>query len=636
MRKKKMLEAMSLLDDSYVAEAAPDKRKTPRRAWITVAATAACFALILGSFGIYRLVDKKRDELAPYRDSEYYPLMQKLKDFRDTQALDITYTTSNISLLARLFGAKTEDKAAPEAIADGDTLTTGTGSQTYEEATDNQVEGVIEGDLIKRSDRYIYYLERRKALLHVYAIEGEETHEVGSFAVTLPNEEGHLLTYKSYSWELYLSADCRTLSVIAPYYKGLGNNRARHETAVISLDVSDPTAIVEKNRVTVAGEYHSSRVVDGTMYLLNRFYVQSDLDFAKEETFVPQIDVGNGFESLPMSQIVLPDEMSALGYTVICCMDAETLTLRSSLGCLSYVDDLYASRDALYLVRSRTEVTEEGKIITQQSKSDIFRVSYTENSLTPQKTVTVDGEVKDQYSLDEYRGILRVVTSTRVEQYEKTRKYATFLNNEEHASLFAVDVASMQIVSSVERFAPAGETVRSVRFDGERGYVCTAIQLTDPVFFFDLSDLHNITYTDTGTIPGFSTSLIQYGNGMLLGVGQGENGQTKVEIYKQVGNSVLSLDSYTVEGSSYYGTEYKSYLIDREHGLFGVVVHPVPGNAQYMIFSLNGGHLELIETVSFGTEHHMLADYRGLYIDGCVYVFADGSFAVRSLLGPQS
>ena len=632
MRKKKMLEAMSLLDDSYLAEATPDKKKTPRMAWITVAATAACVALIFGSFGIYRLVDKNRDELAPYRDSEYYPLMQKLKEFRDTQALDITYTSSNVSLFARLFGAKTEDNAAvPEAIADGDVLTTGTGSQTYEEATDNQVEGVIEGDLIKRSDRYIYYLEKGKALLHVYAVEGEATREVGSFTVTLPDD----VTYKSYSWELYLSEDCRTLSVIAPYYTWLGDNRARHETAVISLNVSDPTAIAETNRVTVAGEYHSSRVTNGTMYLLSRFYV-NNMDFTKEETFVPQIDTGRGFESLPMSQIVLPDEMSTLGYTVICCMDDEDLTLRSSLGCLSYVDDLYASRDALYLVRARMENKEDGDVMTRQSKSDIFRVVYTENSLIPHKTVTVDGEIKDQYSLDEYQGILRVATSTRVEQYEQTRKYATRLKNEENASLFAVNVERMEIVASVERFAPAGETVRSVRFDGDHGYVCTAIARTDPVFFFDLSDIGHITYTDTGTIPGFSTSLIQYADGMLLGIGEGENGETKLEIYRQVDNSVISLDDYVIEGSSYYSTEYKSYLIDREHGLFGVVVHPIPGNAQYMIFSLVGGHLELVEAVSFGTEQHMLANYRGLYIDGYVYVFVDGAFAVRSVIVPQT
>ena len=56
MRKKKMLDAMSMLDDDLIAEAAPKGHTRPRRAWITVAAAAACFAVVLGSFGIYRLV----------------------------------------------------------------------------------------------------------------------------------------------------------------------------------------------------------------------------------------------------------------------------------------------------------------------------------------------------------------------------------------------------------------------------------------------------------------------------------------------------------------------------------------------------------------------------------------------------
>ncbi len=640
MRKKKMLEAMSLLDDEYVAEAAPAKKRPHRRAWITVAASAACFALILGSFGVYRLVGRERNDIENYRDSQYYPLMQKLQEFKDAQAQDITYSTSSLSLFSRIFGAKKSDNAAPEASSpnDGDTLAIGaTGTQSYEEATDNQVEGVIEGDLIKRSDRYIYYFQKHNAVLHVYAIEGEATHEVGQFAVTLPKEEGRLLVHKGYSWEMYLSEDCRTLSMIAPYYKGLSDGRSRHETAVISLDVSDPTAICEKNRVTVAGEYHSSRMVDGKLYLLNRFYVQSPFEWDKEETFVPQIDVGNGFESLPMAQIVMPEEITNPAYTVICLIDEQTLKLESTLGCLSYVDDLYASRDALYLVRARTEWVEEGNITINRSKSDIFRVSYTNHSLTPQKTVTVDGQIKDQYSLDEYKGILRVVTSTSpVMQYEQSGKHATVFAGETNASLYAVDIESMQIISSVEHFAPEGETVRSVRFDGDRGYVCTAIRATDPVFFFDLSDIHNITYTDTGTIPGFSTSLIQYGDGILLGVGEGENGKNKVEIYAEAENRVVSLDAFTIAGTTYYATEYKSYLIDREHWLFGFVVKEVDGPHRYLIFSLEGGQLELIESVTLDDDHHMLADFRCLYIDGYVYVFADAAFAVRNIASTES
>ena len=106
------------------------------------------------------------------------------------------------------------------------------------------------------------------------------------------------------------------------------------------------------------------------------------------------------------------------------------------------------------------------------------------------------------------------------------------------------------MVAKVERFAPKGETVRSVRFDGDYAYVCTAIQLTDPVFFFDLSDLSNITYKDTGTISGFSTSLVDLGDGFLMGIGVGSLSTTlKVEIYVEGEQGVESYCSYELENT---------------------------------------------------------------------------------------
>ena len=80
------------------------------------------------------------------------------------------------------------------------------------------------------------------------------------------------------------------------------------------------------------------------------------------------------------------------------------------------------------------------------------------------------------------------------------------------------------------------------RFDGTDAYVCTAVQLTDPVFFFDLSDMDNITYKETGTIEGFSTSLVNFGNGYLLGIGTGNVwGSLKIEIYEESATGVVSV-----------------------------------------------------------------------------------------------
>ena len=100
-----------------------------------------------------------------------------------------------------------------------------------------------------------------------------------------------------------------------------------------------------------------------------------------------------------------------------------------------------------------------------------------------------------------------------------------------NASLFVINLSDNSIRASVEGFAPEGEEVASVRFEGDKLYVCTAVirLFSDPVFFFDLSDYENITYTDTGYIEGFSSSLINLGEGYLLGIGNEDSMTGKIE-----------------------------------------------------------------------------------------------------------
>ena len=73
--------------------------------------------------------------------------------------------------------------------------------QKYEEVTDNQVQGVTESDIFKRSDKYIYYLRGNN--LSVYSIDKENSAEIAT--VELPMEN------RVYSWsfnDMFLSPDC--------------------------------------------------------------------------------------------------------------------------------------------------------------------------------------------------------------------------------------------------------------------------------------------------------------------------------------------------------------------------------------------------------------------------------------------
>ena len=170
--------------------------------------------------------------------------------------------------------------------------------------------------------------------------------------------------------------------------------------------------------------------------------------------------------------------------------------------------------------------------------------------------------------------------------------------------------------------------MRSVRFDGTAAYVCTAVQQTDPVFFFDLTDLDSIKVKDTGTISGFSTSLINMGNGFLLGIGQGESWNTvKVEVYEEAADGVRSVAVYEKKGAN-YAEEYKSYLINRKEGLVGLGINfeysageYLQGDTErYVLLHFNG--YDLIPIVNTALEGDN-AKKRGILIDGMLYLIGE-------------
>ena len=614
-KSEKLLLSMNLIDEHYIEEANVKKTKQPFN-WRTFAAIAACVAIMLVGVGAFWLMSPDSDpippQLKPYQDSEYFPLIQKLDAYYQALGYSngngvVTFPATNAPTLGipELDGSTgTPDYGAPGASE---------GGQSYQETTDNQVEGVIEADLIKRSDKYIYYYGQN--VLNVYSIEGENSKKVGSYTFER-SDTGQ-------QDEIYLSEDCKTVTRISLEY---GESRC---TKIISLDVSDPARIVEKSRVTLNYILDTSRKVDDTILLIGSYWISREIDYKDPSTFVPQITTPDGQKCVPMDNIILPDELKSTVYTVVCKLDENTLELMGSAAFLSYSNGVYVSKDNIFATSYYTEEETKDNVTSATTMSEIAAISYSGDSLTPIGSVSIAGMVKDQYSMDEYNGILRVATTTRVSTSEKYtldgQEMVGFTPAKTSASLYCVDLSTWNVVAKVENFAPEGEVVRSARFEGDTAYVCTSIGFTDPVFFFDLSDLSNITYTDTGTIEGFSTSLISFGDGYLIGIGRGDMNSVKLEVYQETEDGVKSVCVHQIQGA-YYSSDYKSYLIDREHQLIGLGItnrttSAGRGNSQYLLFSYQEGQLILVGTVEYD-DIYRPQYIRSVYIDGYLYVFA--------------
>jgi uncharacterized secreted protein with C-terminal beta-propeller domain len=351
------------------------------------------------------------------------------------------------------------------------------------------------------------------------------------------------------------------------------------------------------------------------------------INYDKPESFLPVMDKGNGFELIPDCNIICNKDDIFPSYMIALEFDEKDLTLKKSFALYGSGGEPYVSRDKIFF-HGNGEMS--GRTITH---TRIYCVDYTGESFKLLGSVKLAGHtIKNKWSMDEYEGVLRVVVKTR-----------------DSANLYCVSLESFKVIASVKDFAPKGEDVQSVRFEGTTAYVCTAVNLQneilDPVFFFDLSDLDNISYKETGTIEGMSTSLIDYGNGYLIGIGNGTSdkyGPTlclKIEVYKEVDDRVVCVCKYERAPIS-FSDDYKAYYINRQEQLLGFGYSSRDEEAEtwigyYTFIKFDSERESFVELLTVSLNGYA-NDQRGVYIDGYMYMFGENDFKVEAVDGAEN
>lgn len=617
MKKKNWYSAFSLADDKYIAEAHPDniiKAKTSK-VFLSLVAACACFTLIFGCLWLFIPFDTTPPDVSRYADSEYYDIIQSLNERMYELYKKPEYKNNAQKLWAELSERFDEkDKNTNDFFARPE-------SDDSYEIHDNQVDGIAEANIIKRSDTHIYYLD--KEMLRIYSIDKENSKEIGAYQV-FPSYDYDEIWYK----EMFLSSDFKTVTVIARFHEDT-NTPSDSTVKLISLDVSDPANVVQKKELNLTGyDYVSSRSTDGNILLFTEysFYLPC-IDFSDVRTFVPQIDEGDGPYTIPAGKIVSSKNSSRSSYTIALMLNEETLEIKDIAACRFSDKEIYVSENNIYLTDTFADKKEnDDGSITTDSLSEIFCFSYDSDSFEFKGSATVRGYLNNQWSMDEYNNVLRVFTTSAINNSSKTGSYYDYVDVDRNACLYCIDLSTFEIIASVIDFAPPDERIFSVRFDKEKAYACTAIGTSDPVYFFDLSDLNNITYTDTGTIEGFSTSLINFGNGYLVGIGRGEEWSFKIEVYEEAEGSVRSVCTYKID-TGYFSTDYKSYYIDRENQLIGLGLWDIWH--RYILIRFDGEQIvELINMPFYDSEYE---DLRGFYLDGYMYMIGHEEINVKKV-----
>ena len=452
-----------------------------------------------------------------------------------------------------------EDSAAYEGSADMSLTDSGTAEASADYSSTNiQEQGVDEADIIKTDGTYIYILRQNGTV----AIVKADPQHLETVSVISPAD-----TSISSVQELYLDGDI--LSIIADRIdSSLTQNGDTYYTASVSqtvlytYDISDRSAPQLTGTVIQDGYYETSRKLGNYIYLFTSWY--PDLGATYEESnIIPKINSS----SLEASDFYLPEYLESSAYLLISSVDVqhpEEIIDKKAL--VSGVSDFYVSTENIYIANENYS--------NSTTVTEITKFSCKDGIITGLATGSVKGYLNNSFSMNEYQGYLRVVSTCYDDNWE------------EQNALYILDDA-LNLTGSIEHLAE-GETIRSARFFGDTGYFVTFRQ-TDPLFSADLSDPANPKILGELKVSGFSSYLHFYGENLLLGMGYEAN-ETTGEIYGvklsmfDISDpaDVKELHRIVIPDVTWCPSldNYKSILIDPEKNLFGFFC-----GDRYLVFS---------------------------------------------------
>ena len=234
-------------------------------------------------------------------------------------------------------------------------------------------------------------------------------------------------------------------------------------------------------------------------------------------------------------------------------------------------------------------------------------------TLAVAQTGSVPGTLLNQFSLDEYKGHVRVATTF---SGGGGGPFGFGGSTAESGNDVYVLDGALQITGSIKDLG-LGERIYAARFVEDKGYLVTFRQI-DPFYVLDLRDPKNPLRAGELKIPGFSSYLHPITKDLVLGVGQ-DGSQVKLSLF-DVSNpaSPVEKDKYLLsEHWTDVSNNHHAFLLDGKHEIFFL-----PASRGGYVFSYDSNTLKLKIALSD------IQARRALYINDYLYVVGDSKIVV--------
>lgn len=492
----------------------------------------------------------------------------------------------------------------------------GPGGNPDHSDTNTQVAGVDEADILKTDGNYIY-------LLHGQTLQTLQSWPVSSLAIANTTQvegnpiemfatEEHLVIYSQVDGsDIYNAANVQPRE---PYYGGYYEGPAWDgyynpyfapltKITVLGLNAGQPTGVLKE--VYFEGSYASSRRINENVHsILSGGQHGPNLNYYPSfENGYPQTvsEWTQAFENLRFENTlaifgstlndwlpyrfekangnvtVVPPSCESYyvpsqGSTAYGLVSVESFALTnlgaplSETNIVAGVDTVYSSGDGLYLAARAYKDPYMTALPPVQAvdttETFVHKFDLATNPAEPAYVATgkVPGRVKNQFSMDERDGKLRITTTRElVSQTDWTTSNGLYVLSQQGTNLGTI--------GSVTDLA-LGETIYSTRFVGQRAYMVTFRQV-DPLFVIDLSDQTKPTVMAELKIPGFSEYMHPMDDNHLLTIGQDATPDGQVlGLALQVFNVSNPQNPLLMHKYSFSGNEYGHSEAQYNHKAF--------------------------------------------------------------------
>lgn len=419
--------------------------------------------------------------------------------------------------------------------------------------TNIQVEGVDEPDIVKTDGRHLYVKSGNEiVILEAYpGSDAKIISRIGDVA--------------DWGTEMFLAGPRLVI------FEGLYTWNETGTTVRI-YDITQPSEPELVQEISLSGNYLDSRLIGGYAYVVTTQYAL----YRANAITLPVIENENTTRRVRASEVCYFDKSApAYAFTLIASIDV----LNGNVLYKVYLTDVsrlvYVSTENIYLTSMNYGFLAWDRENDRQTETTtIHKISIDEGRIEHTASGEVTGTILDQFSMDEYDGYFRVITTTNM--------WWRANDNGPGNNVYVLN-SGLRTIGKLEGLA-TGEQLHSARFMGERCYLVTFRRI-DPFFVIDLSNPTAPKVLGELLIPGVSDYLHPYDDNHIIGLGfdSDEQGRwmngVKLSLFDVTDVSdPTEMSKYVVQNSwsSLATMDHKAFTFSRELGL---LIIPVDGSS---------------------------------------------------------